>query len=130
VLQYRLFTEGVRSVQSNPRYYSFDPRRGDIVEFGPQAPRAGTVTYEAVLEYDAEARTAGDEMWDGLFPSWHYLILHRAAAKAFEASLEQEKASYHLQKMMAMQQEFSAYLNRTPVGNLVMQNTAGQGAAQ
>ena len=128
VLQYRLFTEGVRAVQSNVRYYTFDPRRGDVVEFAPRAPRAGVVTYEAVLEYDAEARGASDSMWDGLFPSWHYLIIHRAAAKAFEASLEEEKASYHQQKMMAMQQEFSAYLNRTPIGNVVVAAMSGQQA--
>lgn len=122
VLQYKVAAIG------NPRYYAYDPRRGGVVDFAPPALRAGTVTYERVIEYDTSLLGPSDEIWDGLFASWHMLVLHRAGAKAFEASLETERASYHLQRMMAMQQEFSAYLERTPVSQLAL--SAGAGAAQ
>lgn len=121
VLQYKVGGHG------NPRYYAFDPRRGGVVDFAPPTMRAGTVTYESVIEYDTETLGPSDEIWDGLFASWHMLVVHRAAAKAFEASLESERASYHLQRMMAMQQEFSAYLERTPVSQLAL--AGGQAAA-
>lgn len=126
VLQYRELLEGVRRIAPNPRYYSFDPRRGGDVEFAPPAPRAGTITYEAVTEYETSLLGSDDDIWGGLFPSWHYLVIHRAAAKAFDASMEQERASYHLQRMMAMQQEFSAYLKRTPLADVVMAGGGGQ----
>jgi hypothetical protein len=126
VLQYLELREGVRRIAPNPRYYSFDPRRGGDVRFAPPAPRDGTITYEVVVEYDTDVLGADDDIWDGLFPSWHYLVIHRAAAKAFDASMEQERASYHLQRMMAMQQEFSAYLKRTPLADIVMAGGGGQ----
>jgi aryl carrier-like protein len=127
VLQYRGLREGVRRIRTNPRYYSWDTRRGGNVEFAPAAPRAGTITYEAVVEYDTTGLGADDDMWDGQYAAFHYLIVYRAAAKAFEASLEQERASYYLQRMMALQQEFSVYLKQTPLASLVVASaTAGE----
>jgi hypothetical protein len=127
VLQYRELREGVRQIAPNPRYYSWDTRRGGNVEFAPPAPRPGVITYEAVVEYDTTALGADDDIWGGQYPAFHYLVIYRAAAKAFEASLENERASYYLQRMMALQQEFSVYLKQTPLSNLVAASAASGG---
>jgi hypothetical protein len=107
-----------------PRYYNWDPKRGGLVYFAPKAPRAGTIRFEYVTEYDASSALVTDQVWDGLFPAFHDLVVFRAGHKAFDASLEVERAQYWLQREQARSQEFAAFLNKTPVNRLVGQEVA------
>jgi hypothetical protein len=109
-----------------PRYYNFDPKRGDLtVYIAPKAPRAGNIRFEYVRMYDSVVDVVSPtfEVWDSLFPEYHDLVIYRAAVKAFDASLEQEKAAYWLQKEQARSQEFAMFLNKAPLERLM-----GEGA--
>jgi len=105
-----------------PRYYNWDPKRGGQVAFAPQAPRAGVVSFEYVREYTPGG--AEQEIWNGLFPAYHELVVFRAGVKAFDASLEVDRAQYWLQREQARMQEFSAFLNETPLNELTGQEVA------
>lgn len=106
-----------------PRYYNFDPKRGDFtVYLAPRAPRDADVHFEYIRQYGLAVDPA-DEVWDGLFPEYHELVVYRAGVKAFDASLENERAGYWLQKEQAKMQEFAAALNKTPLERLM-----GEGA--
>jgi hypothetical protein len=107
-----------------PRYYNFDPKRGDLtVYIAPKAPRDASVRFEYVKEYDTSSVVAGDSVWDGLFPEYHELVIYRAGVKAFDASLENDRAGYWVQKEQAKSQEFAAFLNKAPLERLM-----GEGA--
>lgn len=102
----------------NPRYYNYDPRRGGNVLFAPAASVAGTVSFEYVQKYDTSALTTASDIWDGLFPAYHELVVFRAGVKAFDASLENDRAGYWQQKEQKLAQEFSAFLNKLPLNRL------------
>ena len=102
----------------NPRYYNYDPRRGGNVLFAPAAADAGTIQFEYVQKYDTTALVAADEVWNGLFPAYHELVVFRAGAKAFDASLENDRAQYWQQREQKAAQEFSAFLNKVPLNRL------------
>lgn len=107
-----------------PRYYNFDPKRGGVVFFAPQASRNGTISFEYNVKYDPSAAAEGDQVWDGLFPPFHNLVVYLAGSKAFDASLETERAAYWLQRYNARAQEFGAFLNKTPLNEMVAQEVA------
>ena len=98
-----------------PRFYNYDPKRmSSTVRIAPASNRAGNVTFEYVQKYEIDSLTPSSPMWSGLFPAYHELIIFRAAVKAFDASLETERAAYYMQKEQRMGQEFSLFLNKTP----------------
>lgn len=107
-----------------PRYYNFDPKRGGVVFFAPKAPRNGVIKFEYVQNYDVSGVTTGSVIWDGLFVPFHNLVVFSAGVKAFDASLEQERAGYWLQRYQARSQEFAAFLNKTPLNKLVVEEVA------
>lgn len=123
---YRTILQYVDEVSTGfPRYYNFDPKRADLtVHFAPKAPGAATVRFEYVVDYDTSAVTASDDVWNGLFPAYHELVVMRAAVKAFDASLENERAQYWLQREQQKMQEFSTYLNKLPMHRLIVQEVA------
>jgi len=105
-----------------PRYYNWEPKRGGQVAFAPKAPRDAVVSFEYVKEY-----TPGDEnaeVWDGLFPAYHEVVVYRAAVKAFEASLEVDRSQYWLTREQNVSQEFSLFLNETPLNKAIAQEVA------
>jgi hypothetical protein len=108
-----------------PRYYNYDVKRGNsTVYIAPSAPRASTIHFEYVQDYDTSTLDADDEVWDGLFPAYHELVVYRAGVKAFEASLEQERAAYWLQREQMRSQEFAAYLHKMPIHRLMGEEVA------
>jgi hypothetical protein len=108
-----------------PRFYNFDPKRGDLnVYVAPPFPANGDVSVEYVQSYDTSALTSADAIWGGLFPAFHELVVYRAAGKAFDASLEGERAGYWKERETALAQEFSAFLNETPVNKLMGEEVA------
>ena len=108
-----------------PRFYNFDSKRGNLtVYIAPAAPRNGNVVYEYVQTYDVSAVVAADDVWDGLFPAYHELVIFRAGVKAFDASLEVERAGYWLQREQQRSQEFSAFLHKTPLHKLMGEEVA------
>lgn len=120
VLQYQ-----ARASTGAPRFYNYDPKRpGGLAYIAPPAPAAGLVSFEYVQAYDTTALTATDPIWGGLFPAFHELVVYRAAVKAFDASLENERAGYWKQREQALAQEFSAFLNETPVHKLMGEEVA------
>lgn len=116
----------LRSVQQTnlglPRYYNWDPKRGGQVAFAPKAPRNAVVSFEYVQEYTPGGESAN--IWDGLFPAYHELVVYRAAVKAFEASMETDRSQYWMQREQGMAQEFTAFLNETPLNRLIGQEVA------
>ncbi len=119
ILQYR-----AQADVGNPRYYNFDPRRlGAEVQFAPPAMRDANASLEIVREYEPGA--VGDDIWDGQFPAWHELVVYRAAARAFDASLEQERAVYYQERYSALMQEFSVYLERFRVSQVALAQVTG-----
>jgi hypothetical protein len=110
-----------------PRYYNTDPKRSPVaVLVSPPIPAGGgSVTVEYIKSYNGGADTVTDEPWDGLFPRFHELLAYRAAAKAFESSLEEDRAGYMSQRAQSMQQAFALFLGKSDVAAAV----AGQGVA-
>jgi hypothetical protein len=120
VLQYQ-----ARVSTGAPRFYNYDPKRpGGLVYVAPPIPANGNVSFEYVQTYDTSAVTAATAIWTGLFPAFHELVVYRAAVKAFDASLENERAGYWKQREQALSQEFSAFLNETPVNKLMGEEVA------
>lgn len=118
VLEYQGYT-GLKQ----PRYYNYDPKRsGLVVRFAPAAPTNGTFTFEYVLNYTASSPTA--EVWTGLFKPFHELVVFRAGEKAFRASLEFDKADATQQRYVYGLQEFSAFLGKKPLHDLVIEGGA------
>lgn len=108
-----------------PRFYNFDPKRfSSTVRIAPAPTRAGNVTFEYIQSYDVNAVVPSDVIWDGLFPAYHELVVFRAAVKAFDASLETERAAYYLQREERMSQEFSLFLNKIPANAAIGQEVA------
>jgi hypothetical protein len=104
-----------------PRYYSFDPKVDSrTVHFGPVAPDAGSFAVRFVQEYDAESDELDDEPWGGLFRRYHELLAYRAAVKAFEASLENDRAMYMLQRSQPIFMSFAIFLGRSDMGQLAL----------
>jgi len=68
--------------------------------------------------------TDSTPVWNGLFPAYHELVVFRAAVKAFDASLETERASYWMQREQRMSQEFSLFLNKTPLNRVMGEEVA------
>ena len=109
-----------------PRYYNHDPKRaGQQVFIAPPAHTAGTVTVEYIALDDSLNDTLGDEPWDGLFSGFHELVAYRAAVRAFEASLEDDRAQYMLQRSQMLQQAFALFLGKSDVAAA----TAGAGVS-
>lgn len=125
LVPYRTILQYVdQSSVGQPRYYNFDPKRADLtVYIAPKAPRTADVGFEYVKEYDISTVAANDDVWGGLFPEYHELVIYRAGVKAFDASLESDKAGYWLQREQAKMQEFGAFLNKVPLDRLL-----GEGA--
>lgn len=114
-----------------PRHYHVDPRRSGsmTVRFGPPAPAAGTMRVDVVLAYDGRNDEREDEPWLGTFPRFHELVAYRAAAKAFESSLENDRAQYMLQRSQGMFMSLAAMLGKTDVAQLMLGQAEGQVAA-
>jgi hypothetical protein len=104
-----------------PRHYNTDPKRSPIsVLVAPPVPSGGgTMTVEYIKSYDGRSDSVTDEPWNGLFPRFHELVAYRAAVKAFESSLEEDRATYMAQRAQSMQQAFALFLGKTDVAAAV-----------
>jgi len=104
-----------------PRHYNTDPKRSPFsVLIAPPAPAGGgTVTVEYIKSYRGTSDSLTDEPWGGLFPRFHEIVAYRAAAKAFDSSLEEDRASYMLQRAQGMQQAFALFLGKTDMAAAV-----------
>jgi hypothetical protein len=123
---YRVIANMVgQSSLGQPRFYNFDPKRASsTVRIAPAATRAASITFEYIQEYDVNSVTDSTPVWGGLFPAYHELVVFRAAVKAFDASLETERAAYWLEREQRMSQEFSLFLNKTPANAAIAQEVA------
>jgi hypothetical protein len=110
-----------------PRYYNVDPKRNPaVVYIAPPAPVGGAnMMVEYIVNYDSSAETQDQEPWTGLFRRYHELVAYRAAVKAFEASLEDDRAAYMQQRAQQLQQSFALFLGKADVAQAV----AGEGVA-
>jgi hypothetical protein len=109
-----------------PRYYNTDPKRANAEVFiAPPAYKNGTITLEYIALDDSLSDTLGDQPWNGLFPGFHELVAYRAAIRAFEASLEDDRAQYMLQRSQGMLQAFALFLGKADVAAA----TVGQGVS-
>jgi hypothetical protein len=108
-----------------PRYYNVDPKRSPLqVLMAPAAPAGGgEITVEYIKNYRGESDIISDEPWEGLFPRFHELVAYKAAVKAFEASLEEDRAGYMAQRAQQMQQALALFLGKTDVAAAI----AGEG---
>jgi hypothetical protein len=95
-----------------PRYYAHDPKRGNLVFIAPKAPAGGgNIFFEYVRHYDITGLGTGSTIWGGLFPAFHELVVYSAAARAFDASLESERAAYYGKRAAEMGAIFAVTLN-------------------
>jgi hypothetical protein len=109
-----------------PRYYNMDPKRSSLEVFiAPPAHKAGVVTLEYVAVDNSLTATLGDEPWDGLFKGFHELVAYRAAVRAFEASLEDDRAQYMMQRSQSLMQALALFLGKTDVATAAV----GQGVS-
>jgi hypothetical protein len=109
-----------------PRYYNMDPKRLSLdVYIAPPTHKAGVITLEYVAVDDSLNAVLGDEPWDGLFKGFHELVAYRAAVRAFEASLEDDRAQYMIQRSQGLMQAFALFLGKSDVATA----TAGQGVS-
>lgn len=109
-----------------PRYYNMDPKRSSFdVYIAPPAHKAGVVTIEYIAVDESLNAALGDEPWDGLFQGFHELVAYRAAVRAFEASLEEDRAQYMTQRSQLLMQAFALFLGKTDLATAV----AGPGVA-
>lgn len=105
-----------------PRYYNWESKRGGSVTFAPKAPRQATISFEYVKKYTPGGD--GSEIWGGLFPAFHDLVVYRSGVKAFDASLEIDRSQYWMQREQARMQELSLFLNETPMNKALAQEVA------
>lgn len=112
-----------------PRYYNVDPKQDPaVVRFAPPAPDAGSMMVDYVLEYDNTEDGANDEPWDGLFRRYHELVAYRAAVKAFESSLEEERAAYMQQRSNQLFQSFALFLGKRSIVDMIGAAQGGEAA--
>lgn len=125
LVPYRVIAQYVNQIMTGlPRYYNYDPKRADkTVYFAPAAPRESDIAFEYIVAYEIPDEPEDEAVWDGLFVAYHDLVVFRAAVKAFDASLETERAAYWLQREQQRAQEFALFLNKAP-----MDRALGQGA--
>lgn len=118
------------TVLPNPRYYHHDPKVDPrAVRFGPPAPLSASFVVEYVAEYDGGEDGLESRPWGNLFPRYHELVAYRAAVKAFEASLENERAGYMMQRSQQLFASFAAFLGKTDLAELTLgQMAQPQGA--
>ena len=110
-----------------PRYFAFDPREGQNVFFAPRAlvnQVAGSVILRYVSPVDVSGLTAGSEVWDGMFPDFHWLVPLRAGSNAWDSLGEPERAQYFNGKFNEGLSVFAARLGVTNVGNLLLPSEA------
>ena len=107
------------------RYYSFDGRQGGNIDIAPAANKAGSFVVDYVKDLSGESYSASDLPWDGLLDDWHDSIIYWAAVKAFERSLDYDRAQYWSQKFDRRAQSLAVFLQNDNLLNLV----GGQGAA-
>jgi hypothetical protein len=77
-----------------------------------------------VVEYDPSGETESSEPWGGLFRRYHELVAYRAAVKAFESSLEEDRAAYMQQRANQLLQSFALFLGKRDVADLVGREVA------
>lgn len=106
------------------RYYSFDEREGGNIALAPAAHKAGSFVVDYVKDLSGESYSAGDVPWDGLLDDWHDSIVYWAGVKAFERSMEYDKAQYWSQRFDRRIQSLAVFLQNDNLLNLV----GGQGA--
>jgi hypothetical protein len=110
-----------------PRYYNVDPKRNPALVFiAPPAPAGGAnMMVEYIVDYDASPESIDSEPWLGLFRRYHELVAYRAAVKAFESSLEPERAQYMSQRSQQLLQSFALFLGKADMAQAI----AGEGVA-
>lgn len=110
-----------------PRYFSYDQDIGGAIEFAPAtkyALGAGDVVLTYVKRYDASGAADGDQVWEGKYPEWHYLIAYRAGMATFDMVELYERSQVFEQKFMTGLQMFAAILGRTNLARLLIPQEA------
>jgi hypothetical protein len=80
---------------------------------------------EYIVNYDSSSELESDEPWTGLFRRYHEVVAYRAAVKAFESSLEEERAAYMTQRAQQLMQSFALFLGKADLA----QAAVGEGVA-
>ena len=113
----------MRGYTGIPRVFSFDPRRGDLIDFAPKADTAypvGTCVLEYVQRIDPDALTQTDEPWAGKYREYHWIVPLHAGVKAWEMVDDSERSIYFFQRFSQGFQGLAAILNQTTLGELMI----------
>lgn len=109
VLRKRQFTSGM------PAVYSFDPRVGNEIQFGPAFVGSPTTAVVRVTEFiNPESLDGSDEPWDGRLREWWWVITLVAAEKAMRAQDDLERAGYYYQRAQVAMTELGQFLGLPP----------------
>lgn len=106
-----------------PRYYHFDPGVGSTVQFGPPvsvAVAAGGLLVRYYQSYDTSLLDESDEVWGGVYPAFHHLVILLAGVTTFQGLELYQRASYFAQRYNEELQKFAAILGNTNVANLMV----------
>lgn len=102
-----------------PRYYSYDPERGGNIHFAPPISRdltAGQIEFRYVQQLDRVV-AGGDDIWNGIFPQWHFIVPIRAGENTYREVELYERANEFAQIYSRELQAFAAFLNKTNLAN-------------
>jgi hypothetical protein len=107
-----------------PRYYHWSADTGGDVMFAPPLSRAvstANVKFRYVTSIDPSDVDDSDDIWDGLFREWHYIVPLRAGQNSYQSLELYERASYFSQQYLRELQGFAAVLGKTSVAKLMVQ---------
>jgi hypothetical protein len=116
--------------------YNWDSRRPGVIRFAPIANVNVTANFEYTKRLYVNAGTyvapgANSEIWGTilqtgnwvtpLYPQFHYVVIHRAAIRAFLMSGEDKKVEFHKGLYSDELMAFGATLNMTDIANLLIE---------
>lgn len=118
----------VQLFKNNPgqtRYYNYDSRKGGAIEIAPATSSSVTAVVRYVQDLSGNSYSASDTPWNGVLSNWQDCIVYLAGVKAFERSLEYDKAQYWKQRLLERLQSFSAYLEDDSILSLAQDRPTG-----
>lgn len=110
-----------QGIGGQTRYYLYDPRQGGSMSIAPAAHTSGSLVLEYVQDLEGTSYSASDTPWGGQLEEWQDAIVYLAGVKAFERSMEYERAEYWRQRLERRLQSMAVYLKNQNLLNVLTQ---------
>jgi len=101
-----------RPAQRWPQVYFYDHAfRANEIPFGPALKQSSDALVRMIGDpYPSATPTTDTDVWEGLYPGWHHLVLYRAAISAMQTEWGFEQAQYYTQQYAIRLQAFARFL--------------------